>query len=168
VLTREPQDHIPWSSLLALPQAYIVPGGRFSETYYWDSYFTMLGLAESGRHDMLKCMADNFAWMIERYGHIPNGNRTYYLSRSQPPVFALMVELFEEDGVRGARRYLDHLLMEYDFWMDGAESLLPNQPIATRCMPDGSLLNRYWDDSDTPRDESWLEDVETAKHSPPG
>ena len=166
VLTREPQDHIPWSSLLALPQAYIVPGGRFSETYYWDSYFTMLGLAESGRHDMLKCMADNFAWMIERYGHIPNGNRTYYLSRSQPPVFALMVELFEEDGVRGAKRYLDHLKMEYDFWMDGAESLLPNQAYrhAVR-MPDGSLLNRYWDDRDTPRDESWLEDVETAKHS---
>lgn len=84
VLTREPQDHIPWSSLLALPQSYIVPGGRFSETYYWDSYFTMLGLAESGREDLLKCMADNFAWMIENYGHIPNGNRTYYLSRSQP------------------------------------------------------------------------------------
>ncbi len=61
VLTREPQDHIPWSSLLALPQSYIVPGGRFSETYYWDSYFTMLGLAESGREDLLKCMADNFA-----------------------------------------------------------------------------------------------------------
>ena len=92
VLTREPQDHIPWSSLLALPQSYIVPGGRFSETYYWDSYFTMLGLAESGREDLLKCMADNFAWMIENYGHIPNGNRTYYLSRSQPPVFALMLE----------------------------------------------------------------------------
>lgn len=100
ILTREPQDHIPWSSLLALPQSYIVPGGRFSETYYWDSYFTMLGLAESGREDLLKCMADNFAWMIENYGHIPNGNRTYYLSRSQPPVFALMVELFEEDGVQ--------------------------------------------------------------------
>ncbi|MDU2544444.1 MAG: trehalase family glycosidase, partial [Klebsiella sp.] len=120
VLTREPQDHIPWSSLLALPQAYIVPGGRFSETYYWDSYFTMLGLAESGREDLLKCMADNFAWLIETYGHIPNGNRTYYLSRSQPPVFALMVELFEEDGVRGAKRYLDHLKMEHAFWMDGA------------------------------------------------
>ncbi len=86
VLTREPQDHIPWSSLLALPQAYIVPGGRFSETYYWSSYFSMLGLAESGRNDLLKCMADNFAWLIERYGHIPNSNRTCYLSRSQPPV----------------------------------------------------------------------------------
>nr|WP_113866350.1 alpha,alpha-trehalase [Brenneria salicis]NMN91915.1 alpha,alpha-trehalase [Brenneria salicis ATCC 15712 = DSM 30166]RBP62865.1 alpha,alpha-trehalase [Brenneria salicis ATCC 15712 = DSM 30166]RLM30734.1 alpha,alpha-trehalase [Brenneria salicis ATCC 15712 = DSM 30166] len=166
VLTREPQDHIPWSSLLPLPQAYIVPGGRFSETYYWDSYFTMLGLAESGRNDLLRCMADNFAWMIETYGHIPNGNRTYYLSRSQPPVFALMVELFEEDGVRGARRYLDHLMKEYAFWMDGAESLAPNQAYRHVVrMQDGALLNRYWDDRDTPRDESWLEDVETAKHS---
>lgn len=126
----------------------------------------MLGLAESGREDLLKCMADNFAWMIENYGHIPNGNRTYYLSRSQPPVFALMVELFEEDGVRGARRYLDHLKMEYAFWMDGAESLALNQAYRHVVrMPDGSLLNRYWDDRDTPRDESWLEDVETAKHS---
>ena len=166
VLTREPQDHIPWSSLLALPQAYIVPGGRFTETYYWDSYFTMLGLAESGRSDLMKCMADNFAWMIERYGHIPNGNRTYYLSRSQPPVFALMVELFEEDGVRGARRYLEHLKMEYAFWMDGAGSLLPNQAYRRVVrMPDGALLNRYWDDRDTPRDESWFEDVETARRS---
>lgn len=166
VLTREPQDHSPWSSLLALPQAYIVPGGRFTETYYWDSYFTMLGLAESGREDLLKCMADNFAWLIERYGHIPNGNRTYYLSRSQPPVFALMVELFEEDGVRGARRYLDHLKKEYDFWMDGAGTLLPNQAYRRVVrLPDGALLNRYWDDRDTPRDESWREDVETARHS---
>ncbi|NMP25605.1 alpha,alpha-trehalase TreF [Rahnella sp. SAP-1] len=166
VLTREPQDHIPWSSLLNLPQAYIVPGGRFSETYYWDSYFTMLGLAESGRNDLLRTMADNFAWLIEIYGHIPNGNRTYYLSRSQPPVFALMVELFEEDGVRGARRYLEHLIKEYEFWMDGAESLTPNQAYRHAVMmPDGALLNRYWDDRDTPRDESWREDVETAKHS---
>ncbi len=142
------------------------PGGRFSETYYWDSYFTMLGLAESGREDLLKCMADNFAWLIETYGHIPNGNRTYYLSRSQPPVFALMVELFEEDGVRGAKRYLDHLKMEHAFWMDGAESLIPHQAYRHVVrMPDGSLLNRYWDDRDTPRDESWREDVETARHS---
>jgi len=166
VLTREPEDHIPWSSLLTLPQAYVVPGGRFGETYYWDSYFTMLGLAESGRHDLLRTMADNFAWMIEIYGHIPNGNRTYYLSRSQPPVFALMVELFEEDGVRGARRYYDHLIKEYAFWMDGSESLAPNQAYRHVVrMPDGAFLNRYWDDRDTPRDESWREDVETAKHS---
>ncbi|MCL7708389.1 alpha,alpha-trehalase TreF, partial [Enterobacter kobei] len=59
ILTRQPHEHLENSSLLPLPQAYIVPGGRFTETYYWDSYFTMLGLAESGRHDMLRCMADN-------------------------------------------------------------------------------------------------------------
>ncbi|EPT7055296.1 alpha,alpha-trehalase [Cronobacter sakazakii] len=166
ILTRQPHEHLENSSLLPLPQAYIVPGGRFTETYYWDSYFTMLGLAESGRHDMLRCMADNFAWMIENYGHIPNGNRTYYLSRSQPPVFALMVELFEEDGVRGARRYLDHLLMEYAFWMDGADTLEAGQAFRHVVkMADGTVLNRYWDDRDTPRDESWREDVETAKLS---
>ena len=77
-----------------------------------------------------------------------------------------MVELFEEDGVRGAKRYLEHLKMEYAFWMDGAESLLLNQAYRSAVrMPDGSLLNRYWDDRDTPRDESWIEDVETARHS---
>ena len=72
---------------------YIVPGGRFNEIYYWDSYFTMLGLEESGRHDLTVSMVDNFAWLIDQFGHIPNGNRTYYLSRSQPPFFAAMVEL---------------------------------------------------------------------------
>ena len=75
-----------------------------------------------------------------------------------------MVELFEEDGVRGARRYLDHLKLEHAFWMDGAESLIPNQAYRHVVrMPDGSLLNRYWDDRDTPRDESWREDVETGR-----
>lgn len=166
VLTKMPQQHMPHSSLLPLPKPYVVPGGRFGETYYWDSYFTMLGLAESGRDDLLRHMADNFAWLIDNYGHIPNGNRTYYLSRSQPPVFALMVELFEEDGVRGAKRYLDQLMKEYQFWMDGAEKLTPGQAYRHVVrMADGSLLNRYWDDRDTPRDESWLEDIETARHS---
>ena len=67
-------------------------------------------------------------------------------------------------AVRGA--YLDHLKLEYQFWMDGADSLIPNQAYRhTVRMPDGSLLNRYWDDRDTPRDESWREDVETARHS---
>ena len=166
VLTRSTTDAEKWDSLLPLPEPYVVPGGRFREIYYWDSYFTMLGLAESNHWDKVSDMVANFAYEIDSWGHIPNGNRTYYLSRSQPPVFALMVELFEEDGVRGARRYLEHLKMEYTFWMDGADSLVLNQAYRHVIrMPDGSLLNRYWDDRDTPRDESWLEDVETAKHS---
>jgi alpha,alpha-trehalase len=84
------------SSLLALPYPYIVPGGRFGEVYYWDSYFTMLGLKESDEIDMIEDMIKNFASLIDRYGFIPNGNRSYYLSRSQPPFFSLMVELLAE------------------------------------------------------------------------
>ena len=91
VLERQPDDAHPYSSRLPLPQRYVVPGGRFVEIYYWDSYFTMLGLEESGRHDLTLAMLANFAWLIERYGHVPNGNRSYYLSRSQPPLFAAMV-----------------------------------------------------------------------------
>jgi len=166
VLVREPLKHQPWSSLLPLPKPYVVPGGRFSEVYYWDSYFTMLGLAESGRLDLLKDMADNFSWLIGNYGHVPNGNRTYYLSRSQPPVFALMVELFEDAGLTGSSGYLENLIKEYHYWMDGAGSLMPDQAYRYVVrMPDGSLLNRYWDDRDTPRDEAWREDIATAKSS---
>lgn len=166
VLTRRPDLHPPHSSLLPLPHRYVVPGGRFSELYYWDSYFTMLGLAESGRHDLLHCMASNFAYLIDAYGHIPNGNRTYYLSRSQPPVFALMVGLFEQHGVSEAVEWLPQLCKEYDYWMDGAAALRPNDA-HRHCvkLDDGSLLNRYWDDRDTPREESHLEDVLTARRS---
>ncbi|MFC3651604.1 alpha,alpha-trehalase TreF [Dyella humi] len=167
VLTRSPDLHPAMSSLLPLPNCYVVPGGRFGELYYWDSYFTMLGLAESGRHDLLHCMASNFAYLIDTYGHIPNGNRTYYLSRSQPPVFALMVELFEDRGVCGAITWLPQLCKEYDYWMDGAEALRPGDAYR-HCvrLDDGCLLNRYWDDRDIPREESHLEDVTTASRSP--
>ncbi|WP_345831533.1 alpha,alpha-trehalase TreF [Erwinia sp. HDF1-3R] len=166
VLTRQPEKHSEFSSLLPLPEPYVVPGGRFSETYYWDSYFSMLGFAASGRDDLMRNMADNFAWLIDTYGHIPNGNRTYYLSRSQPPVFAMMVELFEKDGIKKAKRYLKQLKREHAFWMEGADSLTPNEAYRHVVMlPGGEVLNRYWDDRDTPRDESWIEDVETARNS---
>jgi alpha,alpha-trehalase len=167
VLTRHPREHPPFSSLLPLPHDYVVPGGRFTELYYWDSYFTMLGLDESGHCELLRAMADNFAYLIDTYGHIPNGNRTYYLGRSQPPVFALMTDLFEETGVHRASDYLPQLRKEYAFWMDGGEALRPGEA-HRRCvrLADGSLLNRYWDERDTPREESYREDIETARASP--
>src|SRR5207237_9439928 len=94
VLARQPDTADALSSLIPLPHAYAVPGGRFREVYYWDSYFTMLGLLASGRTDLVRSMLDNFAYLVETVGHIPNGNRTYYLSRSQPPFFAAMVGLY--------------------------------------------------------------------------
>ena len=163
VLTRRPEEHPTKSSLLPLPYEYVVPGGRFGEMYYWDSYFTMLGLAAGGQSKLLRAMADNFAFLIETYGHIPNGNRTYYLSRSQPPVFALMVDLFELHGIKRAIGYLPQLRREYVYWMDGAERLAPGEAWRQVVrLPDGALLNRYWDDRDTPREEAYLEDVATA------
>ena len=164
VLTRQPRQHPVRSSLLPLPNQYVVPGGRFGEMYYWDSYFTMLGLGASGRLDLMRCMADNFAYLIDTFGHVPNGNRSYYLSRSQPPVFALMTELFEAHGLRPALQYLPRLRREHAFWMDGGADLRRGEA-HRHCvrMDDGALLNRYWDDRDTPREESWLEDVSTAR-----
>src|SRR5208282_3225349 len=76
VLTRSSATAPRWSSLLPLPKPYVVPGGRFREIYYWDSYFTMLGLAESGRRDLVEGMVEDFAHLIDSYGHAPNGTRT--------------------------------------------------------------------------------------------
>ena len=124
LLTRDEPTVAPYSSLLPLPRPYVVPGGRFRELYYWDSYFTMLGLAESGRRDLLEDMAQNFADLIDTYGHAPNGTRTYYLSRSQPPFFFDMVGLLSPmDPAAAFARYLPELKTEYAFWMEGANEL---------------------------------------------
>ncbi len=163
-LVRSQVEVPPHSSLLPLPHPYVVPGGRFREVYYWDSYFTMLGLVDSGEQAHSRQMLDNFAHLIDTYGHIPNGNRSYYLSRSQPPFFSYMVEL--QAGIEGDatyRRYLPQLRKEYAYWMAGAASLLPGQAARHVVkLDDGSVLNRYWDERDTPRQEGWLHDVRTA------
>lgn len=164
VLTRHPRAHPPNSTLVQLPHDYLVPGGRFRELYYWDSYFTMLGLAGPAHAPLLRDMLENFAYLIDTFGHVPNGNRIYYLSRSQPPVFALMTELAQQRGAVPALDFLPQLRREHAFWMRGSEGLAPGEARdrAVR-LPDGSLLNRYWDDRDTPREESWLEDTTTAQ-----
>jgi alpha,alpha-trehalase len=166
-LTREPRDTRGESSLLPLTSRYVVPGGRFRELYYWDSYFTMVGLKVSGRDDLVADMVENFAGLIDRYGHIPNGSRSYYLSRSQPPFFAAMVELqAEREGAGALARRLPQLEREYSFWMEGAAGLAAGAAHRRVVrLADGSVLNRYWDDLATPRDEAYLEDMETARNS---
>ncbi len=168
VLTRMPDSADAHSSLIPLPKAYVVPGGRFREVYYWDSYFTMLGLVESGRTDLVRSMLDNFAYLIETVGHIPNGNRTYYLSRSQPPFFAAMVGLYaratDTSQVLG---YLDAIEREHAFWMDGAEHIAAGEAHRRIVkLPNGALLNRYWDDRADPRPESYRPDYEIGRTLP--
>jgi alpha,alpha-trehalase len=167
-LTREPDPAGMRSSLIPLPHAYVVPGGRFREVYYWDSYFTMLGLIESGRTDLVRSMLDNFAHLVRTVGHVPNGNRTYYLSRSQPPFFGAMVSLYAgATDTAQALRYLDALEAEHAFWMEGAADLGPGAAHRRVVrLPDGSLLNRYWDDRPEPRPESFREDYRLGQTLP--
>jgi len=161
------QNHRDKGSLIALPYQYIVPGGRFDEQFYWDSYFIMLGLESEGRIDMIEGMVKNFAYMIRKFGFIPTANRTYFLSRSQPPFFSHMVRLLaKHQGKSVLVEYLPYLIQEYRFWMKGGTKLSKHEHRAFARlvqMDNGSLMNRYYDNQTTPRPESLGEDTNTAQ-----
>jgi alpha,alpha-trehalase len=163
-LTRKPSQEM--SSIIPLRKPYVVPGGRFREIYYWDSYFTMLGLLESGRVDLAANMVENFGNLIDTIGYIPNGNRTYFIGRSQPPFFSSMVKLLAPRQENILAKHLNNLENEYAFWMRGSDNLqLGEAAHRVVKLEDGSILNRYWDENDTPRPESYKEDVELAHQS---
>ncbi|MDB5178043.1 MAG: putative periplasmic trehalase [Candidatus Saccharibacteria bacterium] len=153
-------------SLMALPYPYIVPGGRFNEQFYWDSYFIMLGLAAEEKWPIIEGMMKNYAYMIRKFGFIPTANRTYFLSRSQPPFFSQMVRLLaRHKGKQALVEYLPYMLLEYRFWMKGKNKLAKREHKAfarVAEMPSGVLLNRYYDNKSTPRPESLHEDTTTA------
>ena len=165
----ERRNRLDRGSLIALPHKYIVPGGRFNEQFYWDSYFIMIGLAADGEWKRVEDMLKNFAYLIRKYGYIPTANRTYLLSRSQPPFFVMMVKLLaEHKGKRVLREYLPYMLAEYKFWMKGRKKLVETEHFAYRRvaqMKNGTLLNRYYDNKVTARPESLREDNETAGDS---
>lgn len=146
------------SSLIPLPKNYIVPGGRFRELYYWDSYFTILGLNLSGLNNVSRDMVDNFLYLVKQFGFVPNGNRIYYLSRSQPPFLAMMAEevrpndlsiKVNRDWLENTYRVVTH---EYsNNWMNPETHYLSSIG-----------LNRYYDAISTKRPESWGDDnIET-------
>lgn len=125
----------------------------------------MLGLPLAGRQDLVEDQVRNFGSLIDRYGHIPNGTRTYYLSRSQPPVFYL-IQAMSRDAKTLATR-TRQLRAEHAYWMAGADRLKPGEQHARAVrLADGTLLNRYWDDRADPRDESYREDAELAAATP--
>ena len=109
--------------LLYLENKYVVPGGRFNEMYGWDSYFIIRGLLLAGRTELARGMVDNFFFEIEHYGAMLNANRTYYLTRSQPPFLSSMfVDVYQAMEKEGRaepkwlpRAYAD-LEKDYDMW----------------------------------------------------
>jgi alpha,alpha-trehalase len=159
-LTKKTPAHNDDSTYIGLPNPFVVPGGRFQETYYWDSYFTMLGLLISKKEKLVLEMIENFGYLIDKYGFIPNGNRTYFLSRSQPPFFSLMVDLLDKfESSKKPNDFLNQMESEYLFWMSQRSIQ----------MPDGEILNIYNDNQPSPRPESYIEDIElshTSKQKP--
>ena len=110
-------EELPAAGLLYLPNPYVVPGGRFNEMYGWDSYFILLGLEADHHEALAKGMVDNFLFEIEHYGVVLNANRTYYLTRSQPPFLTSMIRAVYENpasfaatpaGRTEARVWLEH------------------------------------------------------------
>jgi alpha,alpha-trehalase len=151
VLKREPDQEIKGDSRIPLIYPYIVPGGRFREIYYWDSYFTCVGLAVVKRYEIIESMVKNFIYLQGKLGLIPNGNREYFATRSQPPVLGLMVDLlYKKYGIEHIKPYIPALECELETWMSGEKTVT---------MPDGTVLSRYCDKGDFPREEAYKEDM---------
>jgi alpha,alpha-trehalase len=131
--------------LLYLPNSYVVPGGFFNEMYGWDSYFIMLGLVQDNRVDLARGMVDNFLFEIEHYGAILNANRTYFLSRSQPPFLTSMIMAVHEANTKALRndtawitRAYPLAVRDYEMWT------------RTPHMAGDTGLSRYFDLGDGP------------------
>lgn len=156
-----------------LPYDRAVAGiGRFGRhSFLWDGYHMAKGYAADGRYDLILDMTDNMEYQINRFGHALNGSADFYTTRAQPDYFAHLVRLLADRmGPSVLTRYLPTLEKNYkDYWMDGKD-IMDDIPIdgntythrALVRMPDGSYLNRFWDDGEGPRLESYSEDVETA------
>ncbi|KAH0472136.1 MAG: hypothetical protein KVP17_004196 [Porospora cf. gigantea B] len=152
LLSREMKpDFVPSrSSFLPVPNPFQIPGDRFVEFYYWDTYWVIRGLLRSGLHNVAKDQLDNFVSLVSEHGKVPNGTRTYYLNRSQPPLLIQMAESYLDST--GDKAYIESilplLLQEYDWWM-GNRAIVVN----------GHVVNVYGSDTMTPRPESHVEDV---------
>nr|ARD05075.1 trehalase 2 [Antheraea pernyi] len=146
-------------SIIHVDNPVIVPGGRFREFYYWDSYWIIKGLLLSEMRATARGMVSNFLDIVERIGFIPNGGRIYYVMRSQPPLLIPMVKLIMEDteDVGFLRGHIHTLDREFDYWMT-------NHTVDIEHEGRKYKLFRYYDQSQGPRPESYKEDIDCAKH----
>jgi alpha,alpha-trehalase len=135
--------------LLYLQNKYVVPGGRFNEMYGWDSYFIILGLLRDGRLDLARGIVDNFFFEIEHYGAVLNANRTYYLTRSQPPFLSSMVmAVYGADKAAGK---------DDRVWLESAYSYVKRDHAMWTREPHlagHTGLSRYYDFGEGPAEEA--------------
>lgn len=152
-VSKSPDRH----SLIYIPEGFIVPGGRFKEIYYWDSYWIIKGLLISEMKETAKGMLNNFLSIVQRFGFIPNGSRVYYLNRSQPPLLSPMVGLYidETQDLDWLKKNIKYLETELNWWLN-------NRTIVVEKNGTKHNLARYAVTSGTPRPESYYEDVNTC------
>jgi alpha,alpha-trehalase len=131
---------LPTEGLLHLVHPYVVPGGRFNEMYGWDSYFIIRGLIADGHADVAKGMVENFFYEIENYGSVLNANRTYYLTRSQPPFLTSMILAVYDAEPDPAKRDTKWLARAYEFAQRDYE-----QWVAAPHLAGATGLSRYFD-----------------------
>ncbi|KAJ3156110.1 hypothetical protein HDU86_004078 [Geranomyces michiganensis] len=146
------------SSLLPASHSFVVPGSRFRESYYWDTYFVFLGLARSQMYDTMADMIANFMGYIKEYGFMPNGARIYYLNRSQPPMLVQMVSLYiaTTKNTTLLPTWLPYLEREHQFWET-------NRTVTVTKNGTSYALNRYSVTNNQPRPESYIEDANTVE-----
>ncbi|KAJ2795272.1 hypothetical protein H4R21_005176 [Coemansia helicoidea] len=147
------------SSMLALPHRFVVPGGRFREIYYWDTYFSLEGMLRSGLTELSRETILNLLALVDRHGFVPNGARVYYLGRSQPPMLTLMVQLFHQftGDVEFVRAALPLLQREHRYWTEHHSVAIQGGP-ANETL----TLSRYITDTDVPRPEAYSVDYRLA------
>uniref|UniRef100_A0A0D9S3N8 Trehalase n=1 Tax=Chlorocebus sabaeus TaxID=60711 RepID=A0A0D9S3N8_CHLSB len=150
-------------SLIYSEHPFIVPGGRFVEFYYWDSYWVMEGLLLSEMAETVKGMLQNFLDLVKTYGHVPNGGRVYYLQRSQPPLLTLMMDCYltHTNDTTFLQENIEMLALELDFWTK-------NRTVSVSLDGKNYLLNRYYVPYGGPRPESYSKDAELADTLPEG
>ncbi|KAJ2109149.1 hypothetical protein GGI16_000846, partial [Coemansia sp. S142-1] len=150
------------SSMLSLKYHFAVPGGRFREIYYWDTYFTLEGMLRSGLKDLTRSIIRDLLAFVDFHGFVPNGARVYYLNRSQPPMLALMVKIYYEHTGDAAfvAEALPLLEKEHAYWQ--ANHLVN----VTKPDDSGTVqLSRYIVDTDQPRPEAYTKDYELAHNA---
>lgn len=152
-VTQNPKQY----SLMPLPNGFIIPGGRFKEIYYWDTYWIVRGLLISEMKDTARGIIENFLYLVKTLGHVPNGSRVYYKQRSQPPLLTKMVAQYINytQDYTWLRKNIDTLEDELNYWINNRQVKVSVNGINFR-------LYQYNAPSYGPRPESYREDVLTA------
>ena len=146
-------------SSIYLPHSFVVPGGRFREMYYWDSYWIVEGLLLCNMKSTAKNMIENMLYLVSQYGHVPNGSRKYYIGRSQIPFLIPMMELYHQYTGDDSfiKSNLDLLDTEFEFWLN-------NRQLDVHHDSDVYSMFHYSVDADEPRAESYLQDYRMGQN----